>query len=212
MTGSIYNIGFIYFLLRNIYKLKKIKKYYLHAICTYTHAYIHKKHLKIAIILMSVRIIAGIWIIELVQSSVLHLIVQLCLNPVSGLLEVNLCLLLLEWVALFWHLSRQWKEILWAPFSIVLLFYFTMGAHLHPQPKCGSRLKALTHMCFRTPDPKVYSLCLQLPMNYAPSGPIYYVGSSVSVTSFSFLDFKNDYACMYLNTKWLWVWYKRKTF
>lgn len=60
MTGSIYNIGFIYFLLRNIYKLKKIKKYYLHAICTYTHAYIHKKHLKIAIILMSVRIIAGI--------------------------------------------------------------------------------------------------------------------------------------------------------
>lgn len=121
MTGSIYNIGFIYFLLRNIYKLKKMKKYYLHAIRTYIHAYIHMKHLKIAIILMSVRIIAGIWIIELVQSSFLHLMVQLCLNPVSGLLEVNLCLLLLEWVALFWHLSRQWKEILWAPFSIVLL-------------------------------------------------------------------------------------------
>lgn len=58
MTGNIYNIGFIYFLLRNIYKFKKekMKKYYLHAIHTYTH----KKHLKIAIILMSLRIIAGI--------------------------------------------------------------------------------------------------------------------------------------------------------
>lgn len=79
MAGNIYNIGFIYFLLKNVYKLIKDEE----MVFLYTH---HRKHIKRTISLIRALKEGGICITELAQSSFLHLMVGLCLDAGTGLI------------------------------------------------------------------------------------------------------------------------------
>lgn len=77
MAGNIYNIGFIYFLLKHVYKLREDEE----MIFLYTH---HRKHIKTTISLLRALKQGGICITELAQSSFLHLMVRLCLDIVTA--------------------------------------------------------------------------------------------------------------------------------
>lgn len=125
MAGNIYNIGFIYFLLKHVYKLRKDEE----MIFLYTH---HRKHIKTTIFPSQ-----G----PKTRWNLYHWVGSEFILASDGTIVFRHS----NWVVHFWYLYGQWEEILWALFSVVLLstprWEPTCILNLH---MCSSWLKTLT--------------------------------------------------------------------